>query len=76
VFENNEHVVNFLSDLQPTSSNGLVNDEMQMNISDGKTQKPSCAFLPKNYVSIISLFTRDDQTKKNNIINEPSLRKV
>jgi hypothetical protein len=81
VFENDEHVVNFLSDLQPTSSNFPVNVEIQTYIKDGEThqkttQKPSCAFLPKNYVSLESLFTRDDQTKKNNTIDEPSLRKV
>jgi hypothetical protein len=41
-----------------------------------KLREQSFASLPKTYVSLESLFTRDDQTKKKNTIDEYSLRKV
>jgi hypothetical protein len=79
VFENDEHVANFLAGLQPTSSS--VAEEMQMNLKEGQinqveTHDESATYFPKHYVSLESLFTRDDQTKEMNTLDESLLEKV
>jgi hypothetical protein len=71
VFENDEHVVNFFTDddtiIEEDSKEGQnLQEEIQEKIG-----KPT----PKKYVSLESLFTRDDQTKISKPLEEPSVRK-
>jgi ribonuclease HI len=72
VFENDEHIAKFLTDHDSTLSD--VSEEIQSNQKEIHDQ--SIVVLPKNYVSLESLFTRDDQTKTMDPIEESSIRKV
>jgi hypothetical protein len=72
VFENDEHIANFLAYLESTSFD--ISKEIQSNQKE--IHDHNITVLPKNYVSLESLFTRDDQTKTMNTVEESSLRKV
>jgi hypothetical protein len=72
VFENDEHIANFLTD-----NDSMLSDDSE---ESQDPQKEICdqnlVLTPKNYVSLESLFTRDDQTNILDPKEEPSVRKV
>jgi hypothetical protein len=62
----------FLKNQEPTSSD--ISEEEHSNQKGIHDQ--NVIVLPKNYVSLESLFTRDDQTKTMDTTEESSFRKV
>jgi hypothetical protein len=72
VFENDEHVVNFLTDDDPITK---VDPEEDQNLQ-GEVHEQNHKLSPKKYISLESLFTRDDQMKISKPLEEPSVRKV
>jgi hypothetical protein len=72
VFENDEHIASFLIDHDST----LSDDSEESQDSQKEIHDQSVVLSPKNYVSLESLFTRDDQTKILDPKEEPSIRKV
>jgi hypothetical protein len=71
-FENDEHISNFLNDNDSMSSN----DSGESRDPQKEIHDKNPALTPRNYVSLESLFTRDDQTKILNPKEEPYVRKV
>jgi hypothetical protein len=72
VFENDEHVVNFLTDDDPITKVDPVEDQ---NLQ-GEVHEENHKLSPKKYINLESLFTRDDQIKISKPLEEPSVRKV
>jgi ribonuclease HI len=71
-FENDEHVVNFLTDDDPINKVDPVEDH---NLQ-GEVHKENHKLSPKKYINLESLFTRDDQINISEPLEEPFVRKV
>jgi hypothetical protein len=71
VFENDDHVANLLTDNDSMS----LNDSKESQDPQKEIQDQNLVLTPKNYVSLESLFTRDDQTKILDLKEEPFVRR-